>query len=488
MGERAGIWLRVSTGGQDERDQLPDINRWIADHGYEAAATYQLRGKSAYKGEQDAKLDEVVADMAAGKIAVLVVWQSSRIERRGAYNAFDLARRVREAGGRIEYVKDAHLNAVNEMSDVALAMNATMDRLSSKAKSDAILKKHRALREKKSLIGRPAFGFMVVKDGDRKVLVPDPVLAGIIREAVRRFLNGASLAELCAWLDAEGVKPVTTDTWGRTSLVKLFRNPSLIGRRRNSAGRTVLVHEPILDPETWNQVQAELKRKGRRRGIGNAEPALLNQIATCASCGRPMSRFISSATRGNGAKYVRLYYRCRGTSKRPSECANLVLLDDLDGWVSEQASSDKRRITTIMTTPALSGAEEDIARIEQDIAELDLDSAGAPERFATLHAERARLRSQPAGQGRTDEAVASYSVGDLWGALDPAQQRRYLLDAGVRVVVAGRGDYRLDGDLATVAADAVRDAVGTIITARKSVFIQAPGIAKPSAITWRSSE
>lgn len=257
--------------------------------------------------------------MRSGKISVLVVWQSSRIERRGAYNAFDLARRVREAGGRIEYVKDSHLNMANDMADVALAMNATMDRLPSKAKSDAIIKKHAALRERKSLIGRPPLGFLIVCEqcgrkperescrDHRKLLVPDPVLAPVIREAVRRYLDGASVMEVCVWLDGQGVKPVTADTWGHTSLVKVFRNPSLAGRRKSGSGRTLLRHEAIIDPDTFAQVQAELDRKGRRRGIGTAEPSLLNEIATCAKCGGPMARFVSSCTRRNGAKYVRRY-------------------------------------------------------------------------------------------------------------------------------------------------------------------------------------
>src|ERR1700722_19535962 len=104
--EYSGRWLRVSTGAQDEASQLPDLVKWEQAHGYDVRAEYTVHGKSAYHGQQDAALDQVISDMQDGKISVLVVWASDRIERRGAYNAFDLARRVREAGGRIEYVKD----------------------------------------------------------------------------------------------------------------------------------------------------------------------------------------------------------------------------------------------------------------------------------------------------------------------------------------------------------------------------------------------
>lgn len=77
MGELAAKWLPVSSTGQDEANQEPDED------------------------------------------------QSSRIERRGAWSVFDLARRVHDAGGRIEYVQDSYLNDTNEMSDVMLALAAT---------------------------------------------------------------------------------------------------------------------------------------------------------------------------------------------------------------------------------------------------------------------------------------------------------------------------------------------------------------------------
>lgn len=65
-GEAAGAWFRVSTGGQDEQSQVPDVMGWVQSHGYNVARTYTLHGKSAFKGQQDAELQKVLADMRAG--------------------------------------------------------------------------------------------------------------------------------------------------------------------------------------------------------------------------------------------------------------------------------------------------------------------------------------------------------------------------------------------------------------------------------------
>jgi DNA invertase Pin-like site-specific DNA recombinase len=59
MEERAGIWLRVSSSGQDEENQRPDCERWCDSHGYAVAARYVIHGKSARKGNR--KFDETWA-------------------------------------------------------------------------------------------------------------------------------------------------------------------------------------------------------------------------------------------------------------------------------------------------------------------------------------------------------------------------------------------------------------------------------------------
>ena len=125
MGDYAGNWLRVSTGGQDEDNQLPDINRWNEAHDYEVRRTYVLHGKSASKGEQQEALDRMLADMRLGLITVLVVWRDDRIERRGVMHMIPLINAVREAGGRIEFATQPHLNDLSTMAGrISLAVMA----------------------------------------------------------------------------------------------------------------------------------------------------------------------------------------------------------------------------------------------------------------------------------------------------------------------------------------------------------------------------
>src|SRR5712692_8878714 len=126
--EPAGIWLRVSSGGQDEANQEPDVLKHCTARGYRVAARYQLNDLSASKGEQQAKLDEMLADMRDGVIKVLVCWHSDRLERRGVEALFKTLRLSREAGGRIESTKEPLLGSGDVSGEMLTAMGASAAR------------------------------------------------------------------------------------------------------------------------------------------------------------------------------------------------------------------------------------------------------------------------------------------------------------------------------------------------------------------------
>jgi DNA invertase Pin-like site-specific DNA recombinase len=433
-GELAGRWLRVSTGAQDETTQLPDVDAWCTSHGYQVTRDYVLHGKSAFKGKQDEELERMLADMRAGVITVLVVWKADRIERRGAYNAFDLARRVREAGGRIEYVTDSFLNDANEMSDVMLALVATKSRIESKDKSDRILNKHRALREAGSLVGRTSWPFRVVKlDDGRKVPAPDPEAAAWCRRAVARYVDeDVSLREIGTWLDWNNVATHTGCPWSPVSLSQVFRNPALIGRRVDGSGRTILKHEGIIDRETWTKLQAKLDGRAHRRGLAPSNTLMLTGVARCPKCDGPMYKAVSSTRRQDGTSNKIVYYRCHGNDRAPSKCKNMIRADKLDEFVSDFMASSGGYVVREVIRPG-SDRADDLAELERDLRELDFDAPDFAQQQAALLAERARLKALPPEPARITETLTALTVGSLWSQLDSEGRRAYLLATGVQV-------------------------------------------------------
>lgn len=441
MTEKSGRWQRVSTSGQDEASQLPDLVRWEESHGYENAAEYVLHGKSASKGQQDRYLDQVIRDMEDGKITVLVVWQSSRIERRGAYSVFDLARRVREAGGRIEFVKDNFLNEANEMSDVMLALAATRDRQKSRDISLQVTAKHDSLRAAGSVVGRPAWGYRIVELDGRKVFAPTEEGRKYVPQIFDKVIDGASLRDIAAWLTAEGI---ATDTGGKTWHEgylgnRLIKNPVYRGQRRNAG---MLETEALVSATTWKAAQLALASRAKpgRAATVNAKPMLRPVCGVCFGQKRPgCQNGCSSMYRvftGNGRNRV-AYYRCSGSGPQRKGCgAPMIRCDELDQAVTFRMTHDPHPHTTREFVPG-DDAEDQITALR-----LKLDKAQTRAESNSLWDEIERLENADRKPAHWVERETGITRGQHFRSLDDDARRAYM--AGWHPVAGPRD---ADGDI-----------------------------------------
>jgi DNA invertase Pin-like site-specific DNA recombinase len=252
MTERSARWIRVSTGTQDEASQVPDIDKHVAANGYvPSGIDYVVHAKSAYHGKQDKDLDRAIADIEAGRFDVLVCWVSDRIERRGAAKLFELMARAKQAGGRIEFAREPHLNeASNELSDVMLALAATMARQESRRKSERVVIKHDSLRAKNSLTGTVPWGYERVElDGVKsmRLTATGRKWLPVIFEMVA---SGDSLGKVARFLMASRVPTSSRGngtTWYPRTVSEVIRNSTYAGQHRNGQGHVLEVEAAVSD-------------------------------------------------------------------------------------------------------------------------------------------------------------------------------------------------------------------------------------------------
>lgn len=421
MADRAGRWLRVSRGTQDEANQETDIDKWITDHGYEPVKDYRLR-KSAYKGKHQAVLDEVIRDMQDGVINVLVVWLSSRIERRGAYNVFDLARRVQQAEGRIEYVKEPHLNIANDMSDMMLATVASTNNLESKNKSKSVRASQDRIRKNNGVLGKLPYGYDITGDKYSKRPVINQTEAKVVREAVDRYLGGESLQDICDDFNARGV-PFRGRKWIISTLARLLRNPAIAGRQMSNRDYgervTVLEFDPIITWSEHEQLEARLDSRAHRKGISPKNVFMLSGIIRDAN-GHPMYG------KHNRASYS---YACR------KACSGAVPVIDADRDVSEELLELSGHLPH-MTRRVVPGENYSdlIARKRLDIRELDPEAEDYDSKLADLRSELARLRSLSAKPDQVKWVPSGKTIRQHWDSLTVAGKRDWLLEHGYTVI------------------------------------------------------
>jgi DNA invertase Pin-like site-specific DNA recombinase len=140
----AAAWFRVSTGHQEADNQVPDVERFAAHHGYEIGQRYEL-ADSAWKNgggrQYQAALRQALADAHAGKFQVLIVWALDRIvrdEEGGAETALRIIRQFRERGCSVVSVQESWLNGSPEVQDVLVAFAGWMAQQESRRKSERI--------------------------------------------------------------------------------------------------------------------------------------------------------------------------------------------------------------------------------------------------------------------------------------------------------------------------------------------------------------
>ena len=126
----ATVWLRVSAGHQDSGNQVPDLERFTAHHGYDVAETWTV-SEPAWNGGKDGgeyrrTLKRALDDAHAGKFSVIVVWALDRITREGAEGALRIIRQFRERGCTVVSVKESWLNGSPEVQDVLVAFAGWM--------------------------------------------------------------------------------------------------------------------------------------------------------------------------------------------------------------------------------------------------------------------------------------------------------------------------------------------------------------------------
>lgn len=140
--EDCAVVLRVSTGHQDVSNQIPDVERFVAHHGWHEAMRYEI-SESAWNGGKDngeyrATIAAILDDAWAGKFSVLVVWALDRITREGAEGALRIIRQLRERGCILVSIKESWLNASPEIQDVLVAFAGWQAQMESQRRSDRI--------------------------------------------------------------------------------------------------------------------------------------------------------------------------------------------------------------------------------------------------------------------------------------------------------------------------------------------------------------
>lgn len=213
----------------------------------------------------------------------------------------------------------------------------------------------------------------------------DPARAHLITWAFYRYAEGdTTLRLLLDELTDRGLTTRATPKWPSkplavTALQALIRNPYYKGEIHYRGVAYPGLHEPLVDPGTWQQVQDLLTAHDH---AGNHQRTNLHYLRGSVFCGSCGSRLMVTTARNRwGTEYP--YLVCSGRSRKITDCVRQAMHVE----TIEELIEDEYR--TIALSPELRDSVEDL--VLEDFDALQAAAAGEREQ---MEQQRVKLTTQ----------------------------------------------------------------------------------------------
>jgi len=365
-----GIWLRVSTEMQVQADSPENHERrarmYAEARGWTVEKVYRLEGVSGKAVADHPETERMMEDVKNGVIGGLIFSKLAR-----------LARNTRELLDFADYFQkhDADLISLDEAIDTSTPAGRlfyTVIAAMAQWEREEIAERVRKSVKTRAELGKPLggaapFGFR----WENKELVPDPDEAPVRKLMFELFLEEKRKKTVARRLNEMGYRTRRGAKFSDTTVDRLLRAPIAKGLRRTNYTRSKgegkswefkpeeewiwQEVEPIVDEETWDQVNAFLNEQRKSRKKIAKKPVQLFAGVTVCECGTTM--YVPS----NTPKYV-----CY-------ECRNKIPIEDLDEIFHEQLKSFVFSPDEI--AEYLSQADEAIKEKEALLAKLEREKA-----------------------------------------------------------------------------------------------------------------
>jgi DNA invertase Pin-like site-specific DNA recombinase len=228
-------------------------------------------------------LQRLLADVAAGRVDIIVVYKVDRLTR----SLLDFAKLVEafdKAGVSFVSITQS-FNTTTSMGRLTLNMLLSFAQFEREVTAERIRDKIAASKAKGMWMGGiPPLGYE--PDGRSLKIVPEH--AEIVRDIYSRYLAVGNVRLVAEQLEREGRRlPLRTTTTGKPfggglfmkgQLYTILKSPIYVGDIPHQSKVYPGLHEPIIDRDTWNHTQAKLA-EGVRGTRGPRPPAEVSLLA-----------------------------------------------------------------------------------------------------------------------------------------------------------------------------------------------------------------
>ncbi|MFI5954365.1 recombinase family protein [Cryptosporangium sp. NPDC051539] len=418
--------VRVSTGSQDAASQEKVIVADAAERGATIVKWFRLHGYSASHGEQEPALREAIADIARGDYSVLIVTESSRLDRREDLDAqAEILLAIRAAGGDIRAISEPQFGRTDFAGRVVTLVTQHANAEKSKTVKNTTYRGVMMIRDNRAHHGPlPAFWETRGERYSKQAWCTDPMAVVDIFE---RVAGGESLASVARAYDLypASVKNVIRFEANHTGIEECSYT---------HAGVTeTWPHEvaPVVSSPLWwraNKVLAANKTDGRGNKGGRpvARPAnWISGILDCPACGGKIFMNAGLTPAGN-PRTPKL--RCGGHAKRRLACGSFPGIDaqPVVDVIADRFAEDD---TPVLAFQRVAGNAHELDALHADLRKLQarLSATEDDDELDELVAQRRSMKARVEGfalvPDRYDYAPTGQTVGQMWNAGNDAVRR-----------------------------------------------------------------
>ncbi|CAM3268969.1 DNA-invertase hin [Sphingomonas antarctica] len=409
-------------------------------------------------------LQRLLAEVAAGRIDIIVVYKVDRLTR----SLLDFSRLVEafdKAGTSFVSVTQS-FNTTTSMGRLTLNMLLSFAQFEREVTAERIRDKIAASKAKGMWMGgTPPLGYE--PDGRTlKVVEPHAV---IVRNIFQRYLKLGNVRLVAEGLVRDGTRAPQRHTvtgrligggpLSRGQLYTLLKNEMYIGIIAHNGQRYPALHLPIIDADTWEQTQAKLadNLQGHRTGARAKSPSLLAGKVVDAA-GEPLVS-VHATKPGKSLRYR--YYVSRALHDMTSKEGSRIPARELEAVVAERLAKAFDDPLELLTAANLSFHMDQLIQIDQRAREV-----------ANALRQRGHAAAAPlVTQVRIEDhgiviACSTETLCETLGVMCPADAPSKIeLVAEVRLTRSGRAMRLIDSDGRATGAVPSRPLLGLLIQA-----------------------
>lgn len=339
---RAALYIRLSREDENEgpsesvSNQQSLLNEFVQQHRLIVFDTYIDDGWSGTNFDRP-NFQRMIADIEAKKVNMVITKDLSRLGRDYILTGHYMERYFPEHRVRYISLLDGIDTGVDSTANDITPFRAIMNDMYAKDISRKISSvKHDKQRRGLFIGGKPVYGYKMHPTEKNKIVI-DEDTAPMVRRIFDMALEGNSCRRIAAQLNAEGVPTPAayagltvanpgpyTGLWSGERISDMLQNETYIGnmvqgrtRKINYKSKKCVkqdrrdwvvvegTHEPIIDRETFDKVQALIGSRKHTRSRTYDFP--LKGLIFCHECGYPLTVI----NRKTAAGEDRLFFVCR---------------------------------------------------------------------------------------------------------------------------------------------------------------------------------